>query len=53
MDCIKRQNELRVEIQSVCLYKGKWVVRLRLNIYTENIKSGHGVSGSSTTGTTE
>jgi hypothetical protein len=50
---IKCRDKLWVEIQSVSLDKGERVIWLRLDIYSNNIKSRHTVTGSRTACATE
>ena len=53
MHRIERRNEIRFECKCIGLDKFEWVVRLGLNIYTNNLKSCLVVPKRRTPGTAE
>jgi len=53
MNCVEGRYEFRIEIQGICLYKCERVVRLRVEIDTNDIESRSEVSGASAACATE
>gem|GEM_PF-6726947 len=53
MDCIELSNQHRIERECISLQKSKWIIGLRVDVHTHNLKPGLTVAYPSSTRATK